>query len=144
MKHHEFKKSKLFDEVNPVRNALESVKSLIEDHEIFIITSRPLIYKERTGKWVKKHLSDVPLTIIHSSDFHGGQLKTKVEICKDLGIQLMIEDHKSYSLECANVNIKVILFDKPWNKDVKHKNIVRVKDWIEALKEIKKISSKKA
>jgi len=137
---HEFKRSNLFDEINPIRNAIESVKSLINDNEIFIITSRPILYKERTEKWINKHLKDIPLTIIHSGDFQGDKLKTKVEICKDLGVELMIEDHAKYALECGNVGIKVILFDNPWNRDLKHKNVIRVNDWIEALKEIKKIT----
>jgi uncharacterized HAD superfamily protein len=51
----------------------------------------------------------------------------------------MIEDASETALECAEKNIKVILFNQPWNKNLKHKNIIRVKNWKEALKEIEKI-----
>src|SRR3989344_5054680 len=43
---HKFKKSKMFDNIKPVENASESIKSLIKNNELFIITSRPIIYKE--------------------------------------------------------------------------------------------------
>ncbi len=142
---HEFKKSKMFDNIKPVKNAFKSIKSIVENNKLFIITSRPTIYKERTEKWIKKNLPNIPITIIHSADFYSGsKLKTKVETCKDIGIDLILEDHIKYALGCAEQGIKVILFNKPWNQGVSHKNIIRVNNWIEALKEIQKITSKKS
>lgn len=57
----------------------------------------------------------------------------KAEICLAEGIPILIEDHKDYSLSCAEKGIKVILFDKPWNRDFEHDNITRVAGWNEAL-----------
>jgi uncharacterized HAD superfamily protein len=50
----------------------------------------------------------------------------------------MIEDFDRNLLGCARVCKKVLLFDQPWNKNTKlPENAVRVKNWEEALKEIK-------
>lgn len=100
------------------------------------MTTRPIIFKEKTENWIKKHI-DFPVKIIHSGDFYlDNKARKKADICKEIGIKIMIEDVAKYALECAEVGILVILFDKPWNKGIKHKNIIRVNNWIEALKEI--------
>ena len=115
----------------------------IDENEIIIITSRPLIFKERTEIWLKKHFPKVHYTLIHSNDFHStNKTKSKADVCKELGIKIMIEDQDRYSLECAQSGIKVVLFDKAWNQSVVHSNIFRVKTWKEAINYIKIIESK--
>ncbi len=132
---HEFVTSKNYEEMEPIENAIESINKLVDKNELFIITSRPEKNKEKTLKWINKHLNRIKAEIIFSGDFHGGA-KTKVEICKDLQIDIILEDNKDYALACAGAGIKVILFDKPWNQKVMHKNITRVKSWEEAIKDI--------
>ena len=51
----------------------------------------------------------------------------------------MLEDSGETTIDCANVGIKVILFDKPWNKKFKHENIIRVEGWDGASKELGKL-----
>jgi uncharacterized HAD superfamily protein len=112
---------------------------LVEKNEIVIITARPARWKEKTDAWVKKYLK-IPFKIFYSSDFHKESNKTKAQLCHELGVNVMIEDVEDCAIGCANLNIKVILFDRPWNKKVKHKNIIRVKNWKEAIQEINKIN----
>lgn len=57
----------------------------------------------------------------------------------ELGIKLILEDSGETAIECSNERIKVILFDKPWNKQFSHENIFRVKNWNEAVKKIDKL-----
>jgi len=64
--------------------------------------------------------------------------KTKGEICKELGIDFMIEDSVEHSEICAKEGIKVFLLNKPWNKNcIDHENIIRVKSWNEILDKLK-------
>jgi len=134
---HEFKKSEFFDNIKPAEKAVEVIKQLIKNNEIFIITSRPLIFKERTENWLKRHLGDLNFELIHSENLHKNiKMSTKAKICKEFGIKIILEDDIRYALDCAESGVKVVLFDKPWNQNVKHKNIIRVKNWIEALKEM--------
>ena len=138
----EFYNSVDFEDVDPIENSLESIKKLLENNEIFIITARPLICKEKTERWMNKYLIEIHPKIIYSGDFDGSG-KTKSEICEEIGIDVMIEDSKDYSLACAEKGIKVILFDKPWNQKFEHENVVRVFSWDEVIEEIKKIEKQK-
>jgi uncharacterized HAD superfamily protein len=136
----EFYKSEFFEDAKPIDGAIESIKSLIEKNEIFIITARPASWKKKTEEWIKKHLG-THFKIFYSNDLHQTSKKTKAQLCSELNVDIMIEDIDDFALDCASSNIRVLLFDKPWNKNIKHKNIIRVKSWAEAIKEINKISS---
>jgi uncharacterized protein len=131
----EFKKSKFFDEIQIADGAFDTLKALSQSHALSIITSRPLEVKEKTLKWISGNLKGINLQVIHSGDFWGNG-KSKPDICKEKEIGLMIEDHGEYALKCANNGIKVLLVDKPWNRNVKHENIKRVGSWSEILSQI--------
>jgi len=111
-------------------------------HEIFFITSRPLRYRDETLRFLKNNFYQSP-NLIFSGDFHLEQGKSKSEICKNLNIGLIIEDNGLASLKYANEGLRVLLFDKPWNKNIKHENIIRCKDWNEIVLNIKKLGGKR-
>jgi len=134
----EFHDSPLFSEINPSERALEAIDALLKNNELFIITARPARFKTKTEEWLRKHLPDKNFHVVYSGDFHKEQASTKAQICKELGVTLMIEDSPHTALDCINNNIKVILFNKPWNKSLEHKEVVRVNNWEEALIEIEK------
>lgn len=136
---HEFHDSKHFDDIKPIEKAIESVNSLLDDNEILIVTSRPVPWKDKTENWVKKYLSKIKPKIIYSGDFHN-QGKTKAELCEEEGVEIMIEDNADYALGCAKREIFVVLFDQPWNQNVEHEKIKRVKNWQQALNAIDEIS----
>ncbi len=134
----EFHESHSLEEVKPMGNAIESIKRLIKNnHEIFIITSRPKRFKQKAEEWLLYYIKS-KIKVINAGDFHKGQAVSKAEICKELDIPILLEDAPDTALECTNSGIFVILFDKPWNKKIKHKNIRRVFNWTEAIKEIEK------
>lgn len=137
----EFYNSEEFDNLSPVKNAIKSINSLIEKNEIFIITSRPLKFKEKTDKWVFNNFPDAQIKIYYAKDFFKGLGKSKSQICKEIGVKIMVEDDGEYALDCASSGIKVVLFNRPWNQGISHSNIIRVDDWIDAIKVIKKISA---
>ncbi len=51
--------------------------------------------------------------------------------CHKLSVDVMIEDKPEVALYLANHGVQVLLFDAPYNKDLKHENITRVSDWLE-------------
>lgn len=132
----EFHETHNIKDIKPIEGAIDSVNKLIEYNELFIITSRPIRFKSKVESWIKHHLNK-EIKVIHAGDFHKGQSATKAEICKELGIEIMIEDAGETASDCAENGTKVLLFDKSWNKKVEHKNITRVKNWKEVLKIIK-------
>ncbi|MCH7568532.1 MAG: hypothetical protein IIA87_03850 [Nanoarchaeota archaeon] len=138
--YYQFYDSEEFDNIKPIEKAIESINYLGDKNELFIITSRPFAHKEKTEKWIEKYLSESSIKIIYSNDFYGKKGNSKAAICKRLGIKLIIEDLGKYALECAQSDIKAILFDRPWNKEYEHPNIKRVHNWQEAIAEIEKLS----
>ena len=132
----QFHDSHKVEEFLPLEDAIPSLKELLKKHEVIVVTGRPLKYNSKVVDWFKHHLKR-KLEIIHAGEFIKGQAATKAEICKENGISILLEDGPETALNCANSGVKVILFDNPWNKNTKHKNITHVNGWKEAMKEIK-------
>jgi uncharacterized HAD superfamily protein len=135
----EFHESHNIEEIKPVKGALKAINELSKDNEFFIITTRPMRFKDKSESWIKHHF-DKNIKVIHAGDFHKINGANKADICIKLGISLMVEDVGDIALECAQKGIKVILFNKPWNQGAEHKNIIRVNDWKQALEEINNIN----
>jgi len=135
----DFHESHKVTELPPLKDAISSLNEIIKNNKVFIITGRPTRFKNKVEEWLKHHLKK-KLEIIHAGEFHKGQAATKAEICKELNIPIMIEDTGETALDCTKEGIQIILFNKPWNKNFKHHNILRVENWNEALKMINKIT----
>lgn len=125
-------------EVMPLEDAISSLKELAEENELIIITGRPVRFKHRVEEWLTHHLGK-KLEVIHAGEFHKNQAASKAEICKEKNIPVLLEDAPQTAIDCANFGIKVILFDNPWNQNVSHENITRVKSWKEAMIAIRSI-----
>jgi uncharacterized HAD superfamily protein len=135
---YEFHDSEHFDDIKPINGAVDTINFLMENNEIIVVTSRPKPWEEKTERWVKKYLDRLKPVIVYSGDFHN-QGKTKAELCEENGVEIMFEDNAEYALSCVKRGIFVILFDQPWNQNVKHEKIIRVKDWFEAKKAVERI-----
>jgi uncharacterized HAD superfamily protein len=119
--------------------AKETISSLSENNEIFFITSRPEKIMPETKKFLDKNFSHIKFKLIHSGEIYGKN-KTKADICKDNGINVLIEDSASFCLECSKKGIKTFLFDQPWNRDFNEsqfENITRVKNWEEISEKVR-------
>lgn len=133
----EFYNSEYYNRIVVALHSQEVVKEIMEKgHDIFIVTSRPDNIRERTKEFVKSNFSD-KIEIIHSNDFFKEGKRSKAEIVKDLGAEIMVEDNLRYAMECSEKGIKVFLLNKPWNKQEiieGDKNIIRVDDLNEVLR----------
>ncbi len=132
----EYKKSELFSSIQPIPGAVDAVRELSKDNELFVVTSRHTSAEQKTKEWILKHFPFVELKILHSGDFWGGR-KSKADVCKENHIKILIDDHEKYARDCSKIGIKVLLFDKPWNQGVEGENIIRVNGWKEVLEVIK-------
>jgi len=125
-------------ELELIEGAKEGICLLDKDHEICFITSRPKEFQEKTKAFLKKHMPGLEPKVFHSEI---GALvkegKDKIDLCEDLGIDLIIEDQKRFARNCASRGLKVILFRRPWNDSLEdHENIIKVKTWNEILEKI--------
>lgn len=125
----------------PVHGSVEAIGELKRrGYELHVITARGDNVRELTRLWISKHFpetfADVHFTNHYSSD---EKKKPKSEVCRALGIGLMIEDNIDYALELADNGVRTILLERPWNRhrSESHAFVRKVKGWQEALLEIR-------
>lgn len=124
--------------------AKEVITELSKKHKLIAVTSRFGDSKEFTRQWLEKEFPKMFSNIHFSAENHYDEeykkkknLKEKAEVCKELGISLMIEDSIPHSLKCAEAGIKVLLFDRSWNhNEILPANITRIYSWKEVLEKI--------
>jgi len=122
----DFYKSPEFDEVIPVEGSQDGVKA-IQDHELFVITSRNEDLQAETLDWLSKYFHNSFDEVIFTNNFTQNvnhKARPKSEVGKELGLHYMVEDA-----------IKVLLLDRPWNRNsTPHDNISKVQTWSDVVK----------
>ncbi len=139
---YDFHKSCHFSKIKPIPGAISGIEEIKENHELIIITSRQDYIAKETRAWIEKHFPNT-FTKIHFTNHFAqkGKQKSKADICVEEQIDLLIEDHPEYAVECSSRKIKVFLLDNPWNKLQKMpKEVERVFSWQEIVKKIKSYS----
>ncbi|MGM0441319.1 MAG: 5' nucleotidase, NT5C type [Elusimicrobiota bacterium] len=115
----------IWGEIPFYRQALESLKRIGTEKNLYIITSRPEVAREPTLKWIEKH--GIPAHKVVFTD-----METKLDYIERENIKLdcFVEDRFKFALEVSGAGVKVLLMDRPWNKKYELENgIVRVRDW---------------
>lgn len=110
----------------------ESLEILSKENDIYAITARGLINKE-TKRYVSKRLIglDIKFDNIHF------EVKDKLEKCKNLNIELMIEDNPEICEVLSKNGIKCLyLRDKNSSKLVENEYLIEVNNWGEILRYI--------
>jgi len=134
--------SKKYPDLKFVEGAKRALLELSKGNEFNFLTARPDYAKDATQNTFDKNFLNQDFPIYYTGDFFNGTLK-KSDLCVNLDIKLMIEDNLKTAMECSDAGIDVFLFDRPWNKDFEEltcKNIKRVYNWNEVLKEVKNAS----
>ena len=113
----DFYKTPFFKNIQPVSGAKKAISTLRQNNDLFIVTSRHDDVIDQTMKWVEGHFPNTFTDIYFANNyFQGGASKTKVQICDEIGANILIEDSMEYALECVNSKRKVFLLDYPWNQ----------------------------
>lgn len=138
-----FDSSVFFEEVLFLEGFLESFELLNKKHEIYFITARPSSTLDRVLYRMSKFLDEHPtIHFVRNSDTN--TRKEKVEYCRELGVEVMIDDAFHHLELCSKKGINGLLIDYPWNQKEKlPENITRVKNWGEIILEIEKYENRK-
>ncbi|HEY0221124.1 MAG TPA: HAD hydrolase-like protein [Candidatus Paceibacterota bacterium] len=118
----------------PVPGAKEVLESLSKDNKLFIITAKPDYIAEKTENWVSEYFPGLFQQIHFANHYHGDESKKrkKSDICKELEIDILVDDSLENANEVAGVGIPVLLPDRPWNQLEKvHPFVTRVYSWKE-------------
>lgn len=139
----DFYHSEAHHNAKPVRGAPEAVRELSKNNSLVVITSRPQFIKEKTLEWLTRHYGDLFDQVYFTNLFAGGGAKkTKAEVCRELGVDVFVDDHIDYARDVAQTGKKVLLYNAPWNQsDELHPNITRVESWDHILSHLAQSSS---
>ncbi|KAJ7289976.1 hypothetical protein O6H91_10G104000 [Diphasiastrum complanatum] len=137
---HAFFESEHFkDGIFPIPGAYQSLLRLAEYCNLIVITSRQHIIRKPTMDWIEQHFPGIFEEVHFGNHFAlHGQARPKSEICRSMGVDILIDDNPRYAVECAEHGIEVLLFDfkesYPWSRTPDgpvHPLITRVRDWME-------------
>jgi len=118
---------------SPLPMAVEIIQQLFKQHQISIITARPLLFRDVTTEWLKRH----------KINYHNITLvDNKLQECIHSNVDVLIDDNPHYAEEFALVNKPVILYEQPYNLSVTNDLIYRASNWIEVQKHIHHFESK--
>ncbi|PRQ47141.1 putative 5'(3')-deoxyribonucleotidase, HAD-like domain-containing protein [Rosa chinensis] len=135
---HEFFKTSYFKTgIHPLPGAKETLNKLSGFCNLSVVTSRQNAIKDHTIQWIESHFPGLFQEIHFGNHFAlHGESRPKSEICRSLGAKVLIDDNPRYALECAEVGIRVLLFDYensyPWCKSDSvdlHPLVTRVHNW---------------
>lgn len=115
----------------PAQEAIHALKGLNHYHNLYIVTGRPDFTELATRKWLQQHLPDLFADVIFTNYFDDTKVRTKGDVCRELGADALIDDHIDHCESALEKGVKPYLFgDYPWNssEDVPE-GITRVMHW---------------
>lgn len=121
-----------WEEIPPTEEDIaERVKELGELGRVDIVTGRSRETIHHVKEWLKRHnIEHEKFVRVPPDSFKG-----------DLEYDVFIDDSPHNVTGAAGNDRYSILYDQPWNQDVKpHPNIFRVKNLLEAIQIVKKLS----
>ncbi|KAL0739356.1 hypothetical protein Bca4012_015566 [Brassica carinata] len=142
---HEFFKTSYFKKgIHPLPGSHKTLHKLSRYCELSVVTSRQNAIKDHTLEWLDMHFPGMFKQIHFGNHFAlHGESKPKSEICRSFGAEVLIDDNPRYAEECANIGMKVLLFDYensyPWSKSEsvdRHPLVTRVHNWEEVEQQI--------
>ncbi|KAJ1418759.1 HAD-like superfamily [Sesbania bispinosa] len=137
---HEFFKTPYFKSgIYPLPGAQTALQKLSRFCNLAVVTSRQNAIKDHTIEWIENYFPGLFHEIHFGNHFAlDGVSRPKSEICRSLNAKVLIDDNPRYAIECAEVGIKVLLFDYensyPWSKNEsvdQHPLVTKVKNWKE-------------
>ena len=129
----EFYNTPEFKRIRPYPQFIKFAKQFIgEGGEIHFVTSKPEYMREITKKQFSelKDIMDFNKQFHFAKHMHNENSKTKEEIVSSLKADLFIDDFPGHINKVAVSGVNSLLFDRPWNKNMKlPPNAQRVYSW---------------
>jgi uncharacterized HAD superfamily protein len=117
----EYLKSAQFAALKPLPGCADTLRELSQEHTLHVITSRHDDMLELTHSWIDEHFSGIFESITltnHNWDPDAVQQLTKLEVCQQLGAEVIVEDNPTFVSEIVAAGIPVIMREMPWNRDL--------------------------
>jgi len=120
--------------VAPLDQARETLAELRGQYRLVIVTSRDSEFEARTVAWLEHHLPGLCDDVIMAGNRHTGRsYRSKLEVCRELGAALLVDDQLHYVQEVARQGVPAVLFgDYPWNQMAElPMGVRRARNWAE-------------
>lgn len=119
-----------------IRGAREAMQTLREDgHQLVLVTARPPELFADSDQIASELMADAVAFCQASSP-----RKSKARLCRELGIELMVDDDAGLCRDLAGSEVEVLLMDQPWNRSCAPRQ-PRVGDWHQAVDAIAQSAS---
>ncbi len=129
------------DHINclPIKGSIEGIQELAKNNNLYIITAKPDHLEKITNEWVNKHFPNSFInTQFANSHYNKERSRKKSEICKELNIEIFVDDSIDNAIDLASEGIPVLLPDMPWNQVDKLPPLVtRVYSWEEIIEHLR-------
>jgi hypothetical protein len=114
--------------MKPIKNAVDAMIELKKDSELFIVTGRQEIVRDKTEKWVHDNFPGIFADVVMTNSFTTAEVPKSVA-CKMLNIGLIFDDNMGVCQDCMNEKIGAINFIGdpvyPWC----YESPISVKSW---------------
>jgi len=126
-----------YAQLPPTREAIDTLVWLGERHELHLVTGRADFLESATRQWLVGHFGDLFVSLEFTNFIvpsgHEHKSRSKADVCKQLGADILIDDHLHHAEQVAQADVPVILFgDYPWNQaDELSEKITRLANWSE-------------
>lgn len=118
-----------------IPGARENLVRLVEEGwELHFITARNPNYRQITENWLRE--KQIPYHQLHLLNSHD-----KLEVCRELNVQCMVEDNINNAYQLSEGGVEVILFEAPHNRHWDWKGI-RCETWDDIYASIKNLGVK--
>lgn len=129
----------LFDNILPIDGSQRAINILSKDNDFSAISYRPKDMEIKTINCIEKYFrKNIKEVILNGQYGAKSSEMSKVDICLDKSIELIIEDNFETAKECSEKGITAFLLDKPWNQNnpINNDNFFRFKNWNEILEKL--------
>lgn len=87
-----------------------AVHRLAKDVEVVLVTSREASWENATKEWFTRHFDREDIKLYFCESHVDEKAKTKGQLCKELGVQLLVDDNVSHCKTALDEGIDAILF----------------------------------
>jgi 5'(3')-deoxyribonucleotidase len=109
--------------------ALMAIKQLAQRYAIVLITARDQNCEAATRRWLAQQFPGLDVEVYFAASHHNIRAKTKGQICKDLGAEVLIDDNVEHCESALEESIDAILFGEyGWHSHA-GEHLARCKDW---------------
>ena len=109
---HKFYRSKDFLYLKPIpgaQRAMQILKNTRDIDKLYVVTGRQDIVRETTELWVERYFPGVFDDVILTNSFTEHEVK-KADLCRALGVGLIIDDSYQTCDECRDAGIDAVNF----------------------------------